>query len=275
VPDSKTIQLLLVEDSFEDEQLLCEALLEIEENRLWCNWRCSSVVAVDRLAGALDYLRRGSFDAILLNLSLPDSPSLLDTFFDLRAGLDVSVCTAGTPILILSDEPDENLANRLLREGAQDVLVKSDLECVPLARAIRYAVERQRRAKAEQASAFVDRLTGALTREAFLNVAAHCGHQELLVVVEVTADREDPADREAMDPLLIQAAETLRRVFEAPAILGRWDRRQLCVLAPEEALHRAAGHLTDRGLQFSITRLEEMTGSGGSPPRAKTAMLAD
>ena len=46
---------------------------------------------------------------------------------------------------MLADQPDENLANRLLRDGAQDVLLKSELECTPLARSVRYAIERQRR----------------------------------------------------------------------------------------------------------------------------------
>ena len=103
---------------------------------------------VDRLADALDCLRRDTFDAILLNLSLPDSPALLDSF------LDVNACAEGAPILVLADEPDENLANRLLREGAQDVLVKAEMECAPLARAIRYAIERQRRTKAQHVAAF-------------------------------------------------------------------------------------------------------------------------
>jgi DNA-binding NarL/FixJ family response regulator len=139
VPDSKTLKLLIVEDSLEDEQLLCEALLEIEEHRLWSNWRGSSIVPVDRLADALDCLRRETFHAILLNLSLPDSPALLDSF------LGVVARAGSAPVLVLADEPDDNLANRLLREGAQDVLLKSELDCAPLARAIRYAIERQRR----------------------------------------------------------------------------------------------------------------------------------
>jgi CheY-like chemotaxis protein len=83
--ETKTLNLLLVEDDLEDERLLCEALLEIEENRQWSNWRSSSVLPVDRLADALDCLRRRSFDAVLLNLSLPDSPTLLDSFFDVNA----------------------------------------------------------------------------------------------------------------------------------------------------------------------------------------------
>jgi DNA-binding response OmpR family regulator len=263
VPDSKTLTLLLVEDDPDDEKLLCEALLEIEENRQWCNWRASSIVPVDRLGDALECLRRDSFDAVLLNLSLPDSPALLDSF------LELSGCAGGVPILVLADEPDENLANRLLREGAQDVLVKSELDCAPLSRAIRYAIERQRRARAASASAFVDDLTGVLTRDAFLNVTAYRGREERLALVEIQANRE------TLDPLLIQAAEELRRVFKAPAVLGRWDRRRFCVFAPEGVLHRAAGQFADGGLQFSITSLEEMPDEGDLPLRAKTAILAD
>jgi PleD family two-component response regulator len=268
VRDSKTLRLLLVEDSLEDQHLLREALLEIEENRLWSNWRTSSLVPVDRLSDALDCLRSDTFDAVLLNLSLPDSPSLLDSF------LEVNACAGCAPVLILADEPDEYLANRLLRDGAQDVLVKFELECAPLARAIRYAIERQRRLCAAQSSAFVDHLTGVLTRDAFLTVAAHRSHGELVGLVEIPANRET-ANRETDDPLLIQAAEELRRVFEAPAVLGRWDRLRLCVLAPEAALHRAARQFTDGVLQFSITSLDEMPGGVVLPLRAKTAMLAD
>jgi DNA-binding response OmpR family regulator len=256
VPDSKTLRLLIVEDSLEDEQFLCEALLEIEEHRQWCNWRSCGIVPVDRLSDALDCLRGGSFDAVLLNLSLPDSPALLDSF------LDVSASAGDVPILVLLDHPDENLANRLLREGAQDVLEKSELECAPLARSIRYAIERQRRARAARASAFVDPLTGVLTREAFMNINAYSGREQLLALVDI------PADRETLDPLLIQAAEALRRAFEeTSAVLGRWDRHRFCVLAPEPALRRAALQLSGT-LQFSSASLEEI-------PDAKVAMLAD
>jgi PleD family two-component response regulator len=262
VPDSKTLKLLLVEDSLEDEQLLCEALLEIEENRLWCNWIFSSVAPVDLLSEALNCLRRDSFDAILLNLTLPDSPALLDCFLDVRA------CAGSAPILVLADQPDDNLANRLLREGAQDVLVKSEIECAALARAIRYAIERQRRVEAVRASAYIDPLTGLLNREAFLTVARYRGREELLALAEI------PANRETLDPLLIQAAEVLRRVFEAPAVLGRWDRERLCVLAPSAVLHRAT-ELASGVLQLSIASLEEIENGGELPLRAKIAMLAD
>ena len=260
--DSRTLKLLIVEDSLEDEQLLCEALLEIEENRLWCTWRSSSVVPVDRLADALDCLHRESFDAVLLNLTLPDSPSALDSF------LDLSAHAGSTPILVMADEPDENLANRLLRQGAQDVLVKSELECIPLARSIRYAIERQLRVDAARAAAFMDDLTGVLTRDAFLNVARYRNAVDSLALLEVAADRD------ALDPLLMQAADTLRDAFQAPAVVGRWDRRRFCVLAPESTLDRFTARLPDSIQRCSVTNLEELL-DGEYPLHAKTAILAD
>ncbi len=271
---SKILKLLIVEDSLEDEELLCDALLEIEENRLWSNWRSSSIVPVDRLSDALDCLRRETYDAILLNLSLPDSLALLDSF------QDVSARAEGAPILVLADEPDESLANRLLRDGAQDVLVKSEIECAPLARAIRYAIERQRWAKAQRVAAFNDELTGVLSREAFLKIAQHRGSQQLLALVEVTADRD------ALDPLLIRTAETLLAAFEPPSAVGRWDRHRFCVIAAglnettfELLLDRAAAQFHDL-LRFSILPLDpgitpEEALTAGLRPLAKTAILAD
>jgi PleD family two-component response regulator len=221
VAESKTLKLLVIEDDLEDEELLCEALIEIEEHRQWCNWRTASIVQVEQLSDALDCLRQERFDAVLLNLSLPDSPALLDSF------LEVTACARGTPILVLADEEDENLANRLLREGAQDVLLKSELECAPLARSIRYAIERQRRTDALPFSRFSDDLTGTLTRTGFFTAAEHYRHLSrhsrmnlILSVIEI----KDLQDRDLREVLLIRAGEVLRNEFPAPAMIGRLDR---------------------------------------------------
>jgi DNA-binding NarL/FixJ family response regulator len=143
VADPRILKILLVEDDLEDEHLLSEALIEIEENGQWCNWRSANIVQVGHLADAIDGLHHHTFDIVLVNLSLPDSPTLLDSFLGIHSN------ARGVPIVVLADEADENLAHRLLREGAQDILVKPELECAPLARSIRYAIERQRRAGPE------------------------------------------------------------------------------------------------------------------------------
>jgi DNA-binding NarL/FixJ family response regulator len=224
VAESKTLKLLVIEDDLEDQGLLCEALIEIEEHRQWCNWRSASIVQVEQLSDAHDCLRQERFDAVLLNLSLPDSPVLLDSF------LEVNACARGTPIVVLADDEDENLANRLLREGAQDVLLKSELECAPLARSIRYAIERQRRTGALPSSTFSDDLTGTLTRPGFLTAAEHYRHLSrhgrmslILSIVEIE-DLEMPEDRDDREILLIRASEVLRTEFPAHAVIGRVDR---------------------------------------------------
>ena len=270
-----------MEDDPEDEQLICDALLEIEENMQWSCWRTSNIVPVDRLADALDCLRGDSFDAVLLNLSLPDSPALLDSF------LEVSSCAGSAPIIVLADEPDDYLENLLLREGAQDVVVKSEIECAPLARAIRHAVERQRRVSIAKASAFIDDLTGVLTRDAFLNVASFYSGlagqylQLLLASVEISATRE------TREPLLLQAGETLRKTFEAPSVIGRWDRCRLCVITAgltkttvEALLHRAASALAAGAVRFSVTSIDSHTNleevlAGEERFHEKIAILAD
>ncbi len=279
--EPRILKILLVEDDLQDEQLVSEALIEIEENRQWCNWRTSTIVPVEQLCEATGCLSQDRFDVVLLNLSLPDSPSLLDTFLEVRAS------APDVPIVVLADEPDENLANRLLREGAQDVLVKPELECAPFARSIRYAIERHRRALALQASAFTDELTEVLTRDAFLQVARHYtqlslrGHVELLL-----ASVEVPSERETREPLLIQAAEVLRNVFEAPSVICRWDRSRFAVITAgltrttvEAMLNRAVSEMVAGGTRFSVRplnprdSLEEMLADEHA--HGKNAILAD
>jgi len=292
------LKLLLVEDNLEDEHLLCEALIEIEEQRLWCNWRSSTIVQVERLSDALDCLRRQAFDIILLNLSLPDSPILLDSFLEMNAA------ARGAPIVVLADEPDDNLANWLLREGAQDVLLKPELECAMLARSLRFAIERQRNLETLRASPFLDVLTGALTAQAFFTMAAqsaqllrHSGSVVLAGLVEIAELSEETQDqREVRELILIRAAEVLRQTFQAPALVGRLAQRRFGLLLPgtneaavESLLNRAALEIETGAhsqaqpectVCFSIQEVDldtdvEQQFTGGTRQRAKAAILAD
>lgn len=288
--DSKTLKILLVEDDLVDEVLLSEALLEIEEQREWCDWRTSSIVHVEELADAVDCLRQEQFDVILLNLSLPDSPALLDSF------LAANACARGTPIVVLADEKDDNLAHRLLREGAQDVLLKSELDYGPLARSLRYAIERQRRTKSLLASPFTDDLTRSLTLQGFLTIGTHYEKlsASLLAATLELADLPEKSheDREAGELLLIRAAEVLRGTFHAPALIGRVSPYCFGLILPgltsttaEAMLNHAAREIDEaaRALgrsaaaRYSVTPLEGIEELFGEPERfqTKTAMLAD
>jgi PleD family two-component response regulator len=307
---SKPIELLLVEDDLAAEPLLSEVLIEIDENRQWCNWRTTSIVHVEQLADALDCLRNDCFDVVLLNLSLPDSPALLDTFHQVN---DLARAAA---VIVLADEEDANLVNLLLREGAQDVFLKSELDGALLAHSLRYAIQRQHRITMLGLSPFEDVLTGALTRGCFLRLGRHyvelsrLTHLPLLLAsIEIPEiARETAEGHEARDLLLLRTAEMLGSAFEPPVLVGRVGQSRFGLLTAgltettlEALLNRVALDIENVArewerpsgrVRFSVApvhqdanlqgaSLDQMLGQDGSDfsesthTRAKTAMLAD
>ena len=238
MPDLRPIQLLLIEDDLVDETLLREALIEIEEIQVWSNWRTSEVTHAERLSDALVFLAQQRFDVLLLNLSLPDSPALLNTFLETQAA------AAGTPILILADDEDEELAALLIREGAQDVIFKGAIECAPLARALRYAIGRAKRNSARDAAPYRDDLTGLYHRAGFLDIADHylqlaraTRRPSQLVLLDLAED--NTIVRQERNLLMIRAGYLAQGMFDEPALAGRVGERTLAVLASGATSHTA------------------------------------
>jgi sigma-B regulation protein RsbU (phosphoserine phosphatase) len=123
-----TIRVLLVEDNPGDARLIQELLIEARSARF------ETVVAA-RLSEAQEALAQGDFQLILLDLSLPDSQGI-DTFHHTAA------IAPSVPLIVLSGLDDEALALQTVKEGAQDYLVKGQVDPRSLARSIRYAMER-------------------------------------------------------------------------------------------------------------------------------------
>lgn len=90
----------------------------------------------DGLAAAVERLRNNAYDVLLLDLNLPESrgPATLDAIR--RENDDL-------PIIVLTGLSDEDTALRALEQGAQDYLIKGCVTAQGLAKAIRYAVQRQ------------------------------------------------------------------------------------------------------------------------------------
>lgn len=89
------------------------------------------------LAEGLAALAKQPAGAVLLDLTLPDS-SGLETFTRVHA------CVGDTPIVVLTGLDDEETALETVRRGAQDYIVKSEINDRLLVRALRYAIERAR-----------------------------------------------------------------------------------------------------------------------------------
>ncbi|HEY9636373.1 MAG TPA: PAS domain S-box protein [Coleofasciculaceae cyanobacterium] len=90
---------------------------------------------VQWLGKTLELLKQDSFDVILLDLSLPDSQGL-GSLNRVRSHAPL------TPIVVLTGLDDEELAVHAIRSGAQDYLVKGQVDTPLLVHAIRYAIER-------------------------------------------------------------------------------------------------------------------------------------
>ncbi len=126
-------KLILIEDNFGDAGLLRAALNEVAGSDF-------ELTHVERLSQALERLKEELFDLILLDLSLPDAHGL-DTV------ARVQQKAPALPIVVLTGLDDEELAIAAMRQGAQDYLVKGQLDSGKLVRSMRYAIERKRAEK--------------------------------------------------------------------------------------------------------------------------------
>lgn len=138
--DDQPVRILLVEDDPDDVWMLRSLLADRWEGPY-------ELIHVEFLSEALECCGLGGVDVLLLDLSLPDSRGL-ETF------LRVSSHSPDTPIVILTDLNDESMAVKAVQAGAEDYLVKSQVNDATLLRSIRYGIERNRRRQVEQAQRF-------------------------------------------------------------------------------------------------------------------------
>jgi sigma-B regulation protein RsbU (phosphoserine phosphatase) len=124
------IRALLIEDNPGDARLIEMMLAEADGGSF-------EVHHVERLEHGLRELGNGSIDIVLSDLSVPDSHGL-ETFQRLHAR------APHVPIIVLSGLNDTTLALSAVHQGAQDYLIKGEVDGQLLARAMRYAIERKR-----------------------------------------------------------------------------------------------------------------------------------
>ncbi len=139
------VHVLLVEDNPADSLLIRSLLLESTQEAF-------SFSSAESLAQCFDLVADDAFDIVLLDLTLPDTHGL-ETFAAVYAKIP------DTPIIVLSGLDDETMAIRAVTLGAQDYLVKGQVDQFLLLRAVRYAIERKSvEQKLRQSEAFYQSL---------------------------------------------------------------------------------------------------------------------
>jgi signal transduction histidine kinase len=126
---SPTLKILLIEDNAADARLILEMLRDVHPVRF-------ELTHKESFREGLLQLGERVFDILLLDLNLPDSRGL-DSLSRILARFP------RIPIVVLTGLSDEALGIGAVQQGAQDYLVKGEVESRLLVRALRYAIERK------------------------------------------------------------------------------------------------------------------------------------
>jgi diguanylate cyclase (GGDEF)-like protein/PAS domain S-box-containing protein len=121
--------LLIVEDNAGDARLLREMFNEQGPHD-------TELTHVECMSDAERHLAERPVDIVLLDLGLPDAQGL-------EAVRRARAAAPRVPLVVLTGLDDESLAAQALQEGAQDYLIKGQIEARGLLRALRYAIERK------------------------------------------------------------------------------------------------------------------------------------
>lgn len=123
------MNILIIEDNPDDAAMICEFLAMDACG----NFRTE---VMPTLAQAVEKAASKNYDAVLLDLTLPDSIGIETVRKIVRWCPDL-------PIIVLTAISDDKIAIESVRYGAQDYIEKRDISSRWLGRAIRYAIERK------------------------------------------------------------------------------------------------------------------------------------
>jgi len=212
------LDVLLVEDNPGDARLVAEMLSGETESP----YRLSAVTtvraAIERLAAD-----QPPVDVILLDLSLPDETGL-------ETVRRVVAASGTASVVVMTGANDEELGLSALTAGAQDYLVKGQVDSRLLRRALRYAVGRHHVRRELETLSLKDDLTGLNNRRGFLvlveqqiKIARRNKQSFLILFLDLDQLKyiNDTFGHSEGNRALAEAADVLRGCFRQSDVLAR------------------------------------------------------
>jgi len=234
----------------------------------------------DRLSHGLERLTESDFDVVLLDLGLPDSDGM-------HAVTVLRTEMPHVPVVVLTGLNDEDMAISTLRAGAQDYLVKGNVESRLLAHTLWSALERHRLMEELRLLSLLDDLTGLHNRRGFEVLAAHHlrlanrYEKNLLLICADIVDLRSINERlghHEGDRALVETATALKLNFRTCDILARCGGDEFAVLT-SECSPAYAEMMVDR-LMANVSRRQDCAGlrfelsiTAGSAPYDPTHAL--
>lgn len=222
------IKVLLVEDQIVQVQLMTELFRLVGSKEF-------KLHITRTLKETIHLLTTDQMDIVLLDLNLPDSQGY-DTFKEIQE-LEID-----TPVILMTATSDEQFALKAIQDGAQDFLVKGEVDAKLLFRAIRYAVERYQMQSELRSLSLTDELTGLYNRRGFstlasqhLKLARRTGQSFLIVFADLDDLKRinDTYGHSEGDAVLIATANILRNTFRESDIIARYGGDEFLVLVTD------------------------------------------
>jgi signal transduction histidine kinase len=256
------VKILLVEDDLAEARLLHEVLKSFGLNQF-------NLVHVKRLGEALQQLKQNCFDVILLDLTLPDSQGLdsLKSIIHHAPNL---------PVVVLTNTNDDQLAIAAVRQGAQDYLVKRNINVEGLVRSLQYAIERKRVAEIlreenevlehqirEQTAQLIKAQKINQFKSDFVAMFSHDFRNPLTTIIASAGllqqnKYELPEEKKLMLlQHILSAGRNLAQLLEEALFIGKSDSEQLPYQPQSLNLELFCRHLIEK-LQFNLARQNQI-----------------
>src|SRR5690606_20685232 len=129
-PNYPSLNILVIEDHFSD-FLLIEKYLREEHKNI-------TLIRAISFQQAKDLLHDASFDAVMLDLSLPDS---LDAFSLVK---EIVKLAGKAPVIVLTGNSNKSFGVKTLSLGISDYLYKDELNSIQLSKSLNYGIERKK-----------------------------------------------------------------------------------------------------------------------------------
>lgn len=246
----RPIKILLVESDREYLDELRERLSTVCQVDLDIEW-------AGELSEALARLTEGGIDAILLDLDLPDSSGMVT--FERAYAFAPTV-----PIIVLTAEADEEVGIATVQGGAQDYMVKEEVQASVLARSLRHAIERHRLLSALRSLSLIDDLTGLYNRrgfsdlgEQYLKLAKRSGRGVTMVYLDLDRFKtiNDSLGHHVGDRVLLKVGDILKATFRRSDIIARLGGDEFGVLALEAS--RESSEMLIERLRSSVVEFNQ------------------